>query len=333
MTGIAKKPEIFVCEFITGGGLYNAPLAPSLVGEGELMLKALLTDLLATNEVRVATSRDARLPMLGLPVAVEEVDKDPWSLWQRCIKNADLVWLIAPETDGVLEKLSRLVPTGKLIGCAPEAVKIAASKYATAQLLAQHQIPVVPTWKVEQAPTDLPRYVAKPDDGVSCEDTRCFDDFAQMQEWLQGGSISSKAATSNVIQPWQPGSAASISMLCHEGKAWLLSCNRQVVELHEDRFVYCGSVINGMAQHWNVFADIAQRIASVMPALSGYVGVDVMVDGSDITVLEINPRLTTSYVGLTQATGLNVAKLVLDLFYNRPMQTAHRQRNVITIKL
>ncbi|HEY7985928.1 MAG TPA: ATP-grasp domain-containing protein [Methylophilaceae bacterium] len=292
------------------------------------MLEALLADLLATHEVNIITSRDARLPPLTLPVSVMEVGNDPWSLWQHCIKNADLVWLIAPETDGVLEKMTTLVPPAKLIGCTPAAVKIAASKYATAQALTALNIPVVNTWKPEQAPTDLPCYVAKPDGGAGGEDTRCFDSFAALQEWLQDGR-----AESHIIQPFQPGTAASISMLCHKGKAWLLSCNRQVVQLHKDRFVYGGSVINGMAQHWNAFADIAQRIASALPGLSGYVGVDVMVEGRNVTVLEINPRLTTSYAGLTQAAGLNVAKLVLDLFYNRPMQLAHRQRNVVTVKL
>ncbi len=106
------------------------------------MLEALLTDLLATHEVHIITTRDARLPPLALPVSVMEVSNDPWSLWQRCIKNADLVWLIAPETDGMLEKMTSLVPPAKLIGCTQQAVSVAASKYATAQTLAALRIPV-----------------------------------------------------------------------------------------------------------------------------------------------------------------------------------------------
>ncbi len=292
------------------------------------MLESLLTDLLATHEVQISTTRDARLPPLELPVSVMEVSNEPWGIWQRCIRNADLVWLIAPETDGVLERMTALVPPARLIGCTAQAVRVAASKYATAQTLAALRIPVVSTWQPQQAPADLPRYVAKPDIGAGCQDTRCFDNFAQMQEWLREGR-----AASHVIQPFEPGTAASISMLCNNGKAWLLSCNRQVVEVHHNQFVYGGSVVNGMAQHWNAFDDIAQGIATALPGLSGYVGVDVMVNKRDITVLEINPRLTTSYAGLAEATGLNVARLVLDLFYNRPMNTAHLQRNVITTKL
>lgn len=297
------------------------------------MLEALLADLLATDKVSVVTSRDARLPKLNphleLPVSVMKVDAEPWPQWQQCIAHADLVWLIAPESGGILEKMSRLVPAEKLLGCPPQAIKIAASKYATAQCLRHYNIRVVPTWQSQLIPAGLPRYVAKPDDGIGCEDTRCFDDFAQMQAWLRDGRIAS-----HVVQPWQPGEAASISMLCSDGKAWLLSCNRQLVELHNDGFVYRGSIVNGMAQHWDAFAALAQLVAAAIPALSGYVGVDVMVDGDRITVLEINPRLTTSYAGLSRATGLNVAGLVLDLFYNRPMQAIEQcQRHVIPIQL
>ena len=53
-----------------------------------------------------------------------------------------------------------------------------------------------------------------------------------------------------------------------------------------------------------------------------------------MTVLEINPRLTTSYVGLRRAMDCNPAQLVLDMFYNaafeRPLTMA---RNVVEISL
>jgi predicted ATP-grasp superfamily ATP-dependent carboligase len=53
-----------------------------------------------------------------------------------------------------------------------------------------------------------------------------------------------------------------------------------------------------------------------MPGLAGYVGVDLIVGENAITVLEVNPRLTTSYAGLRRAIGANPARLVLDLLYN-----------------
>ena len=50
-----------------------------------------------------------------------------------------------------------------------------------------------------------------------------------------------------------------------------------------------------------------------IPGLWGYVGVDLMLAKEGPVVLEINPRLTTSYCGLRRALGINTAAMVLDL--------------------
>jgi predicted ATP-grasp superfamily ATP-dependent carboligase len=51
-----------------------------------------------------------------------------------------------------------------------------------------------------------------------------------------------------------------------------------------------------------------------MPELWGYAGVDLMQCEQGPRVLEINPRLTTSYAGLRQSLGINPAALVLELW-------------------
>ncbi|MCK5120689.1 MAG: ATP-grasp domain-containing protein, partial [Methylococcales bacterium] len=48
--------------------------------------------------------------------------------------------------------------------------------------------------------------------------------------------------------------------------------------------------------------------------LWGYVGIDIIQpELNDPWVVEINPRLTTSYVGINQALDFNVAAAVLDM--------------------
>lgn len=330
MTGMASNLKVFVCEFITGGGLYNAPLPPSLAREGGVMLEALLADLLQLPGVEVLTTRDPRLPPLALPVevAIPQGAEDVWPLWQRCIAEADAVWPIAPESGGLLERLSAMAQSTMLLGCAPAAVRTAASKRATALHLAAHGIPVAPTLLPTEFKPQPGRFVAKPDDGVGCEDTRVFDDAAEMQNWLE-----SRKAT-HVIQPWLEGEAASLSMLCRDGHAVLLSCNRQLIELVDGSLHYRGSVLNGMQTHWQAFDAVARQVAHALPGLAGYVGVDVMVNGGDVTVLEINPRLTTSYAGLHRAIGRNPPGLVLDLLYNGRMVDAEQlERNVVEVQV
>jgi predicted ATP-grasp superfamily ATP-dependent carboligase len=292
------------------------------------MLGALLADLLQVSDVEITTTRDPRLPKLGLPVRVEIAQENILEHWSGCIAEADAVWPIAPESDGMLERISAMAADRKLLGCGPIAVRLAASKRATARCLEKAGIAVVPTWLTSEFKPETGHFVVKPDDGVGCEGSRVFDSADALLHWMPGKD------TTHVIQPWLAGEPASLSMICRNGRAQLLSCNRQLIEIRNGEIHYRGSLLNGFAQHWPEFEQLAAQVAAAIPELAGYVGVDVMVDQGRLTVLEINPRLTTSYVGLHQATGLNPAGLVLDLLYNDRMIESNKiQRNLIQVNV
>jgi predicted ATP-grasp superfamily ATP-dependent carboligase len=59
--------------------------------------------------------------------------------------------------------------------------------------------------------------------------------------------------------------------------------------------------------------------------LWGYAGIDLILTAGGPVILEINPRLTTSYVGLRQATGENPATLMLDLYRTGRLPAPGRQ--------
>jgi predicted ATP-grasp superfamily ATP-dependent carboligase len=175
--------------------------------------------------------------------------------------------------------------------------------------------------------------VVKPDDGVGCEGTLLLsrDDLTP---W-----IAKTHTRTYVAQPYLEGVPASMSMLCRDGQAWLLSCNRQKVSMQSGKFVYAGGVLNGVAEYWNDFEQLGKAIAQAIPSLTGYIGVDVIIHQDGISVLEINPRLTTSYIGLHEAMHYNPAKLLLDLLYNPRFSSdefhmpANLQRNEADVSL
>jgi predicted ATP-grasp superfamily ATP-dependent carboligase len=329
--------KIFVCEFVTGGGLYREPLPASLAQEGGLMLEALLNDLAELPGIELLTTRDVRLPPLPLNSQVDVIginpEQDVEQIWKTCLKQADAFWPIAPESGGILAQMSDLAIAHDkvLLSSAPSAVRLAASKLATNIKLAAAGTTVVPTshakeWKsAGEGP-----WVAKPDNGAGCEDSRVFHTSDAMLSWLAIG----ERWQSHVIQPLVAGTPASISMLCHNGEAVLLSCNRQLIEMIDDQFHYHGSLLNGMRDYWSEFEKIAQVVAKTIPGLAGYVGVDLLVGEKQISVLEINPRLTTSYAGLHRAIGSNPARLIVDLLYNgdfRPPPVI--ERNIVEVRL
>ena len=119
---------------------------------------------------------------------------------------------------------SEVLNAGKiLLGCRPEAVRIAASKLATSRCLGAAGVAVVPTGLTEDLLRG--RVVIKPDDGVGCQDTLLCADAASAQAWCrEHGDVDW------VYQPYVEGEALSLSLLCCAGRAQLLSVNRQQVE-------------------------------------------------------------------------------------------------------
>lgn len=282
-----------------------------------MMRDALLADLLALADLQIVLTCDTRVPSAHAEVEVLWVNDDPWNIWETAMQGVDAVWVIAPETDGILLRLTLMAEKlGKrLLGNPSSAIQIASSKSATLRLLKDAGLTVVPT--LSQAVLTAENFVplvTKPDDGAGADATYYFESWPSYADWI-------KDHPSHTVQAYVEGKAASLSMLCLHGRAWLLSCNRQQISLKQQGghvgFAYAGSVLNGMAAHWHVFAELAQQIAQAMPDLAGYVGVDMMVTPTGaLHILEVNPRLTTSYVGLQAATGLNPARLIMDLFYN-----------------
>ena len=322
--------KIFVCEFITGGGLCAEPLPKSLAKEGAAMRDALLRDL-SSLPYRVTTSVDARLsrPQHCCECIVVSAGDDVWQLWQAQIKRADAVFLIAPETGGMLHYLTQIAALeGALVlGCGLFSIEITSDKLLTYLALKQADILTLPTYSFENWPKGSGSWLAKPSDGAGCDDTVCYNDAISLMQWL----VQHNKRLTHVIQPYKTGVPASISCVMYRGKAHLLSCNTQLIEINYHTLSYNGGVINGMKLHWQAFEQIANHIASTFPDLAGYVGIDVIVQDDEIFVVEINPRLTTSYVGLRAATGANAAELIINRLTNPDFIWPTLQQNEIIL--
>jgi len=316
-------------------------LPDGLLREGLLMRDALLAELAEIKDVALSCSCDQRVQAPSVEhVTIVRDDQDVWQVWHELIAAADAVFVIAPETSGLLLKLSQMVTAQDklLFGCPPSLVQLSTSKLATYRAMQHAGINAVPSYSAQEW-LDTGKYmqeghwVIKPDDGVGCEDVICLSDRDQILAWLVQGS----RAHTHIVQPLCAGEPASLSMLCRNGQAWLLSCNRQKVALTSGFFQYQGSVVNDFAQYWTQFDELAQAIAHALPDLNGYIGIDLMVEEGDspkLTVLEINPRLTTSYVGLYQATGLNIAAELLTLMQsNGPYKLPEIVRDKVEITL
>lgn len=319
--GKAGSMKVLVVEYVTGGGLRSEDLPPSLAREGGLMRRVLMDDLLAADTpVELIVLSDDRFPvdsgdarLCCLPVGGEH---DFGTQWRRGLDRCDVVWLIAPESGGILAELSAEAEAAglALLSNPASAVRLAASKSATIARLQAHGLPVVETLSLKDyrersmngAMIFGDSVVIKPDDGVGCEGARVVSYVKSKEENADGDRI---------IQPLLEGESLSLSVLFCEGEARLLSVNRQLVARHGEGFVLAGCHVNALSDSDGRWQQLASGIARAMPELRGYAGADLILTEQGPRILEINPRLTTSYAGIRRATGLNPATLVLDLMH------------------
>lgn len=303
--------KIFAYEFITGGGLARQPLPVSLAREGDLMARALARDLGDVPGVEVWMSRDTRLaPLPGVRTLRPGREEEPLAAYRRMIRGCDAAWPVAPETGGMLEALSRATLEGgkALLGSRPAAVAVAASKRATTQALAARGIAAVPAFRDGEALPDITGpWVVKPDDGAGSTDTYLWPDRAGATEWLAA------RGAGFIAQPWIEGDALSLSALFADGAARLLSVNRQHLSLSDWRVALEALTVNAMPDTDGRFARVATGVAQSLPGLWGYAGIDLLDTPSGPVVVEVNPRLTTSWCALREALGRNPAALVLEL--------------------
>jgi predicted ATP-grasp superfamily ATP-dependent carboligase len=299
--------KVFAFDYVTQGGATARPVPHAFTQQGAMLFDALLADLGAVPGVEVCTMATLDTPGPGGLPAAQSFDER----FAACVQAADAVWPLAPESEGVLEGLSRDILRGKriLLGSAPGAVRIAGSKLKVARALAEGGVATVPTYRPHAAlPQGEGAWVVKPDNGAGCLDTRLFSDRAAALAWIR-----TSAAQGYVLQPFVAGKLVSLSLICCDGAARLLARNQERVAVRDNRFHFLGSTVNGLTDADGALERLAQQVAAALPTLWGYVGVDIILSERGAVVLDVNPRLTAAYAGLHASIGCNPAGLVLDL--------------------
>jgi predicted ATP-grasp superfamily ATP-dependent carboligase len=305
---------LLVHEYLSSG--YGEEWPAEMAREGVAMLAAFLADCANWGRVRTLVTLDCRLAGRSLP-AGELLLVEPGhgaGAFEAALARCDAALVIAPETGGLLAGLSRrvLAANVKLIGSAPEAVDLAGDKWACYQ-----------RWQAALVPTPLTRLVSatgaapvaaemgyplvvKPSGGAGCAGVSLVRTPSDLAAALQ---LAGQAAGLQpiLLQRFVPGKHASVSLLVAGTRSLALSLNGQDVEIGLP-FSYRGGAVPLHDRAERQALAVARQAVAALPGLAGYVGVDLVLDGDAAWAIEINPRLTTAYVGLRQvATGINLA--------------------------
>jgi predicted ATP-grasp superfamily ATP-dependent carboligase len=306
--------KILVFEYICGGGFCSEILPDALAKEGLLMLTALLRDLTIIEEHSITVLADWRFLNNfenGIEIIPIEKETDILATFKSTLYFIDAVWLIAPETEQILFNLSQIVESSNKILLSSPSLTIAqtADKWQSYQCLSSYHIPTVNTAILtNNTQINAQQTVVKARDSVGCENSFIVDS----QEELISLLAQFEQPNNYIIQPFIKGENLSISALFKLGKAQLLCVNRQQIQIIDQQFKLLGCEVNYQIK-LAVFQRLVNQIAIAFPKLWGYVGIDLIQQSQQLLVLEINPRLTSSYAGINAVLGINVAAEVLKL--------------------
>lgn len=302
--------RVFVYEYLTALGYGRDPADPMhpMYREGRAMRDAVLADFRRLPGVEAFTTQDSGELFTG-------------DDFRAAVRESDRQVIIAPETLGVLFGLTLVAEmNGNPLGCHHLAVELTGDKLALAAHWREHGIRTPATTDREPTGCEAFPIVWKPQRGCGSTDTFFLKtplDVTRAKAQLAAGSDPEPM----ILQELVPGRAASIAFLC--GPAGNVPLIPTLQHLSDDgRFHYLGGELPIPPELADRAVKLGLRAIACVPGLKGYVGVDLVLgdaaDGSQDYAIEINPRLTTSYVGLRALADFNPAEAMLRVAEGEP---------------
>lgn len=313
--------RVLVYEFCVGGGLRgNDPLLAPLRKEGAAMLVPLVTDFSRLSGMEVVTILEVHSPLAtSLPAEVHHprAGESCQEAVSRIATTCDAAIVIAPESDGWLTRLAEAVLATECLWIGPElaCLKLASDKSATAHYLAERGMatPRGVTWDgTSELEAEL-RFpvVCKPVDGAGSQATQLLTHPDQLRQHAE--SHAGEVAHWRV-EEFQAGLPASVAVICGAAGQWACPPLRQVLS-DDGRMSYLGGERILDADLCHRAMNLVLTAAAQLPPARGYLGFDLVLgsaaDGSRDVVIEVNPRLTTSYLGLRAISRVNLAEAML----------------------
>jgi len=288
---------VFVLELVSSG-YFGDTIGTSFRQEGRAMLDAVLDDF-------------RRIPDVTATTILDDVEQ----LRAAFNVRADAVLCIAPEFDDLLRGFREFItrPWMRSLNCDAGAIALCADKSAFARHLSDHGFPTPLTFELEL--DDEPEFfpcVIKPRFGAGSWLVRRLQNLADWQSAVE--LYQAAGLTELLCQPVITGQACSVAALVWpDHLPEILPIAEQNLSV-DGEFRYLGGRIPAELPEedaWRVQTMLAEVITTI-PGLNGYIGCDIIVtEQGHPRIIELNPRLTTSYIGYRRLCADNLMERLL----------------------
>tara|TARA_Y100000816_G_C26032430_1_gene540526 strand:+ start:123 stop:1073 length:951 start_codon:yes stop_codon:yes gene_type:complete len=298
--------KILIYEHFTGGGLLNEDLSSDLMNDAKLILLSIMASCDRSYNYDYNYFLDYRLTDYRTDRSIiTNESEDLYNL--SLIKKYDYILPILPEIDSNLSNYVKFIEKNniKKVISDTRTIDICSDKLIFYEYMTKHTIPVIPTYKSLNFKNRSDKYILKDRLGAGCSYVR-LTKKNELEEYYSENMI---------VQPFIDGDHYSLSVFFSKSNFRLLTINKQNIGTTNCMLSLKSLIIN---VNQNLYLDILPIISNIknsLPGLFGFVGIDFLLRGRQIYIVEINPRLTTSFSGLYETIGCNMIDLLINHKY------------------
>lgn len=321
--------NVLIFEYVSGGGYADQKLSSSILSEAYAMLRSLVSDFKTAGH-NITTLLDSRLMEFNAPIEANKIvpvyaQNQIEKKIEEFSKLVDYFYVIAPESGQILQKILQTVEDigGVSLNSEIDAVNYVSNKITAFEKFKQSglKVPETVLLDTKEKTESIRRQVKeleypviiKPLEGTSCGGLSKVKDENEISKAIKKVTQES-TSRQFVAQKLVKGQAASACVISTGNKATALSLNRQLVNLASptgDSKYIGGSVPFKHSLEIEALR-AAEKAVEAVNGLKGYVGVDLTLTDKEPILIEINPRLTVSYIGLNRITKFNTADAITD---------------------
>ncbi len=343
--------KIFIFEFVSGGGFNQVDIPPSLYSEGYAMLRTIIADFRKLG-FHITTLLDYRINFLSQYLEADKIklvrkNDDYIKHYIECLNECIYCFIIAPEFSNHLYNLTKIAKDNKklILSIDLDGIVLGAHKLKTYEFFLENKVNTPKTYRIplKKKYFDLEfvlqkfdalgcPVIIKPEDGVGSESIFYFETKAQIIHFFEDSNEKLDISRNFILQEYIDGEDLSVSIIngvsSKESEAMnqiILSINAQIIKFKDpiNDSLYLGGFTPVV--DYEILKDSLEKILKSMDLSSfrGYFGIDFIKKADNsLYFIEINPRLTTSYIGIRNILGYNP----LEVLFNRDKPSLNLNR-------
>jgi predicted ATP-grasp superfamily ATP-dependent carboligase len=325
------KMKILLFEYFTASYIDD----PSIISEAKAMIESILIDLKGLDET-------SEIYLLVFKEFVSLFDKydyvniiiidDDLKTWlKKNVSKFNQVMFIAAESENILYDLTKIIENQKvkILGSNSKSILKCSNKYKTYKTVENIvkqaktiEIAINNNWEIAIKKildffnkSKHGKLIVKPIYGVDCQDIIIISNEKEIFNLKK----QYESQTHLLIQEFIEGPSVSVSLISDEKQSLPISLNKQIITINDNKLRYLGGETPFKHALKKKAYDVAKTVTESIKGIKGFVGVDLILDeeNNEVYFLEINSRFTTSYVGLSKISNINIATAIVKLLNNQ----------------